>query len=88
MCVEIVIVRRNRAPEYISGLPELRRALGWRPPILPGYGVIDMNRPTCLCPVDLHRLARMAGWRYTPPDYNNARRHSREHLFEEAASHE
>jgi hypothetical protein len=84
MCVELVIKRRGRPAVMVFGVPELRRLLGWRPPILPGYGHTDMNKPGCLCPVDLDRLARLAGWTYTPPDYDTGRAHSFEHLMVEA----
>lgn len=85
MCVEMVIKRRGRPAVSVTGIPELRRLLGWRPPILPDYGHTHMDRPGCLCPVDLDKLARLACWSYTPPDYDTGRAHSFDHLMEDAA---
>jgi hypothetical protein len=67
MCVEALIFRRGRDPRLCSSVGDLRIALGWRPPGVPGMVIRDRD---CLCVVDMRRLARLAGWTMEPPTYD------------------
>jgi len=69
MCVSAYVFRRGREPVEVHGVRELRRLLGWRPPILPDYPHINMERGSCLCPVDFYKLGRLAGWKVERPEW-------------------
>jgi hypothetical protein len=73
MCVSAYLFRPGRPREVVSGVGDLRRALGWRPPCLPGLPPMRMNQ--CLCWVDFPKLARLAGMTLEEPDYKDGTDH-------------
>ena len=83
MCVDAVIFRRGREPQRCSNVGQLRAALGWRPPGVPGMVIRSRD---CLCVVDMPKLARLAGWTLDAPTYETGTGHYDAWALREAAT--